>query len=702
MSVKRLSDSALFGTPGYQSFVGATAPLEHLEAGSCYIYGHSFFAVSNSAAHRIGQRSHMTLYPNAVAGYTMAQTLAKIQSTWTVDNNGLVILCAWINDSNGTYPASHVQEAFRSCLAYLTAKVVLPYTDTSFAFGSGWSTGTTSTLNSYVDVAWTGDTTHLLMNFVTGSGGSVNIIDSGTGVTKSVSTGGYSENFTGAVRLSGYGAGPHTVRVKLTAGTVTVVGQAVLGTSPPTVVHMQEGPIPAYDANPTKQALLTTGYPAACNAVAATFPSVIVCPAGPGWSEAAMTGVDGTHPNSLGRAYYANQLVRALSSITHRQGLADMTIASPTASPAYTGATPNWVSSPTVPDAPTGFTVTPGDTQNVLNWSAAANNGSTITAYKVYRSTSSGTETLLTTLGAVTTYTDTSLTNGTTYYYKVSAVNGIGEGAQSSEASGTPQHVTVPDAPTGVSAVAGVGTATVSFTPPANNGGSTITGYTVTSSPGGFTRSGTSSPLIVVDLDPGTAYTFTVHATNAVGNSVESSASGSVTTTASLARDKFNRADASTLGTADQGGAWTAPNVGIVSNRAVGKGNLAQNDAVIDVATSNQTVSARMYDSAGNGTASLVARYTDANNFYMATARSSGDVLLSKMVGGSSTNLGSGGTLAQGSFVQLSVSGTTIKVYVDGVQVASVTDSSLTTGTKAGMRIFHTYSTVQIDDWSVS
>jgi hypothetical protein len=61
----------------------------------------------------------------------------------------------------------------------------------------------------------------------------------------------------------------------------------------------------------------------------------------------------------------------------------------------------------------------------------------------VYRSTASGTETLLTSggcsgLGAVTSCTDTGLTAGQTYFYKVTAVNAIGEGPQSAEASATP------------------------------------------------------------------------------------------------------------------------------------------------------------------------------------------------------------------------------------------------------------------------
>jgi hypothetical protein len=89
---------------------------------------------------------------------------------------------------------------------------------------------------------------------------------------------------------------------------------------------------------------------------------------------------------------------------------------------------------------------------------------------------------------------------------------------------------TVPSAPTSVSASAGNAEATVSFTP-GSDGGSAITGYTVTSSPGGFTGTGISSPIIVTGLTNGTAYTFTVIATNSKGDSVASSPSSAVTPT---------------------------------------------------------------------------------------------------------------------------------------------------------------------------
>lgn len=75
-----------------------------------------------------------------------------------------------------------------------------------------------------------------------------------------------------------------------------------------------------------------------------------------------------------------------------------------------------------------------------------------------------------------------------------------------------------PGAPASVSATAGDTQATVSFTAPTFTGiPPGITGYLATSSPGGFTATGASSPLTVTGLTNGTSYTFAVQATNAIG-----------------------------------------------------------------------------------------------------------------------------------------------------------------------------------------
>ena len=87
----------------------------------------------------------------------------------------------------------------------------------------------------------------------------------------------------------------------------------------------------------------------------------------------------------------------------------------------------------------------------------------------------------------------------------------------------------VPGAPTAVVATASIESASVAFEAPSNTGGIAITGYTVTSNPGNITASGPTSPIIVKGLMNGQIYTFTVVATNVVGNSLASTASAGVT-----------------------------------------------------------------------------------------------------------------------------------------------------------------------------
>ena len=120
-------------------------------------------------------------------------------------------------------------------------------------------------------------------------------------------------------------------------------------------------------------------------------------------------------------------------------------------------------------------------------------------------------------------------TSGQLQVYNGTIWTNIVGAAASTSRPGAPASLLKPDAPTitGVTVVATQ--ASVAFTAPANNGGSAITSYTVTASPEGFTKTGTTSPLVVTGLTAGTSYTFTVIATNAAGNSVASTASAAVT-----------------------------------------------------------------------------------------------------------------------------------------------------------------------------
>jgi phosphatidylethanolamine-binding protein (PEBP) family uncharacterized protein len=108
-------------------------------------------------------------------------------------------------------------------------------------------------------------------------------------------------------------------------------------------------------------------------------------------------------------------------------------------------------------------------------------------------------------------------------------LTGCGKSVVATSSSST----SAPGAPSAVSATAGNASAIVSFTAPSSNGGSVITGYTVTctASGGSHTGTGTASPITVVGLTNGTTYTCSVTATNADGTGTPST-SVSVTPTA--------------------------------------------------------------------------------------------------------------------------------------------------------------------------
>ncbi|HKV26085.1 MAG TPA: glycoside hydrolase family 44 protein [Candidatus Acidoferrum sp.] len=88
------------------------------------------------------------------------------------------------------------------------------------------------------------------------------------------------------------------------------------------------------------------------------------------------------------------------------------------------------------PATPTGLTPTAGNAQVSFTWNASAGASS----YHLKRSTANGG--LYTQIAAptATNYTDTGLTNGTTYYYVVSALNSVGESANSAQVSATPAN----------------------------------------------------------------------------------------------------------------------------------------------------------------------------------------------------------------------------------------------------------------------
>jgi hypothetical protein len=169
------------------------------------------------------------------------------------------------------------------------------------------------------------------------------------------------------------------------------------------------------------------------------------------------------------------------------------------------------------PSAPAGLTATAGNTQVVLSWTASSG----ATGYYVKRSTSSGSETQIA-APTSTNFTDTTVTNGTKYYYVVSAYNSYGQSANSVEVSATPTApATPPGAPTGLTATAGNMQVTLSWSASAG-----ATGYYVKRSvtSGGETQiaSPTSANFTDTGLTNGTKYYYVVSAYNSYGPSANS------------------------------------------------------------------------------------------------------------------------------------------------------------------------------------
>ncbi len=212
---------------------------------------------------------------------------------------------------------------------------------------------------------------------------------------------------------------------------------------------------------------------------------------------------------------------------------------------------------PTEPGAPMEPVATPGSAQVILNWTAPSSTGSSaITGYKIYRGTSPGGETLLITLDSALTYTNTGLTNGFTYYYRVSAFNLAGEGPKSNEVSATPEApVTVPSAPTLSSATPGDKYVTLIWTVPASSGGSAIDYYVIYQDGVALADHQVGLTAVIAGLSNGHEYDFTIAAHNIAGIGELSNAASSIPYTVPDAPTGLKGA----LGNGQVTLNWTAP-----------------------------------------------------------------------------------------------------------------------------------------------
>lgn len=184
-----------------------------------------------------------------------------------------------------------------------------------------------------------------------------------------------------------------------------------------------------------------------------------------------------------------------------------------------------------VPAIPTGITATAGNAKVTVSW----NSSTGATSYNIYYATSPGvTKAGAKVANATSPYDVTGLTNDTTYYFVVTAVNSAGESEESSENSATPSAGLQPPAsPNGVTTTAGTGQVTIQW-----NTKLTATSYniyyssTITTS-AGLLSGGTKISVPAASADPqpatqsyvktgltaGTTYYFVVTSVNAAGES---------------------------------------------------------------------------------------------------------------------------------------------------------------------------------------
>jgi len=167
------------------------------------------------------------------------------------------------------------------------------------------------------------------------------------------------------------------------------------------------------------------------------------------------------------------------------------------------------------PLAPTALAAAAANAQVNLTW----NTSSGATGYYVKRSASSGSETQIA-APSTTAYTDNAVSNGTKYYYLVSAVNSAGESANSAEVSATPTApITPPAVPTGLQATAG--NAQVNLTWNASAGATNYHLKRSTTAGSGYTQIGAPATANFADsgLANGTTYYYVVTAVNTAGES---------------------------------------------------------------------------------------------------------------------------------------------------------------------------------------
>lgn len=365
----------------------------------------------------------------------------------------------------------------------------------------------------------------------------------------------------------------------------------------------------------------------------------------------------------------------------------------------------------TTPNAPLNVAGSPSSAQVTVTWSAAVANGRSVTDYIIQFSSNSGStwSTFADGTSTSTSVTVTGLTNGTSYIFRVAAINSAGTGSYSSASTAvTPQSV--PSLPLSVAGTGGNTQVSLVWTTPASNGGRSITDYLVRySSDSGSTwtdfadGTSTATSATVTGLTNGTNYVFQVAAVNSVGTGSYSVASSEVTpysipgqTTAVSGSAGINQVSL----------AWSAP----ASN-----GGSAITDYVVEYSTNSGSTWVTFVDSVSSTTSATVTGLTNGTGYiFRVTAKNAAGngtpsattsaivprtmPSAAQSVAGTSGNaqvaltwsapVSNGGSSVTDYEIQYSTDGTTWTVFTDTVSTStSATVTGLTNGTAYTFRV---------------
>jgi len=358
-------------------------------------------------------------------------------------------------------------------------------------------------------------------NAVIASGGTNQVTISWGAVTAASSYNVYYATTSGVTKTNGTkiaNASSPVVQTGLTAGTtyyyiVTAVNSAGEGTASVQVAAttLPAAPTPTAPAAPT-----------GVTAVGGANQATITWPAVSGaasynvyWSTTGgVTKASGTKVAGVTSPYVKTGL--SAGTTYYFIVTAANTVGESAASPQVTATTS--AAPPAVPAAPTGVTATGGANQVSISWSTVSGASS----YYIYWATTPGVTTAGTRITAASSpYIQTGLAASTTYYYIVTAVNAAGQSVASTQVSAATNApvVTIPAAPTGVTATGGANQVSISWS--AVTGATSYNIYYATTS--GVTKtsgariSNASRPYTQTGLAAGTTYYYIVTAVNSAG-----------------------------------------------------------------------------------------------------------------------------------------------------------------------------------------